>query len=83
MKEMTLLREMIEANVIRYGEEFTSIDMEEGGWDLSARWTLKKMEELSSNLGIWSNERTSRCTCSCGTWLDLTIAEYFRDGEPV
>ena len=34
VKEMILLREMIESGVIRYGEEFKK-SMEEGGWDFS------------------------------------------------
>lgn len=73
-----LLREMIEAGIIKYGEEFKH-SMEEGGWDLSK----VDQEEL----------KDSKCTFVFGQMNEppgararvalsgLTVAEYFRDGD--
>ena len=73
-----LLREMIESNVIRYGEEFKK-SMEEGGWDLSS----VNMEGLKDSkatfvFGQMNEPPGARARVALS---GLTIAEYFRDGE--
>ena len=73
-----LLREMIEANVIRYGEKFRH-SMEEGGWDLSGV-DMKEMEESQVTLvfGQMNEPPGARARVALS---GLSIAEYFRDGE--
>ena len=61
-----LLREMIEAGIMNYGDEFKH-SMEEGGWDLS-KVDMKELARIKSNLRIWSDERTSWSTCTCGSF---------------
>ena len=73
-----LLREMIEAGVIKYGDEFLK-SMEEGSWDLS------KVDKEAV--------RDSKCTMVFGQMNEtpgararvalsgLTLAEYYRDGD--
>lgn len=72
-----LLREMIEANVIKYGEEFVH-SMEEGGWDLS-KVDMKKMEESQVTLifGQMNEPPGARARVALS---GLSVAEYFRDG---
>jgi len=73
-----LLREMIESNVIRYGEEFKK-SMEEGGWDLSK---VDKNELAKSQatlvFGQMNEPPGSRARVALS---GLTVAEYFRDGD--
>ena len=59
-----LMREMIEAGIMKYGDEFKH-SMEEGGWDLN-KVDMEESERIKSNFRIRANERASRCTCTCG-----------------
>jgi len=74
-----ILREMIEANVIRYGKEFEH-SMEEGGWDLE-KVSLDKLKEskLAMVFGQMNEPPGARARVAL---TGLTIAEYFRDGNP-
>ena len=74
-----ILREMIEANVVRYGEEFKHA-MEEGSWALD-KIDLNALEEskLAMVFGQMNEPPGARARVAL---TGLTIAEYFRDGEP-
>lgn len=74
-----LLREMIESNVIKYGEEFKK-SMEEGDWDLS-KVNMKELGESQATLvfGQMNEPPGARARVALS---GLTIAEYFRDGDP-
>jgi F-type H+/Na+-transporting ATPase subunit beta len=74
-----LMREMIEANIVTYGEKFKH-SMEEGGWDLSAV-DLKHLEESQATFifGQMNEPPGARARVALS---GLTIAEYFRDGDP-
>jgi F-type H+-transporting ATPase subunit beta len=61
-----LLREMIESNVIKYGEEFKH-SMEKGGWDLS-KVDGNALERISGNSSFRTDERTTWVTCTCGSF---------------
>lgn len=74
-----LMREMIEANILKYGDDFKH-SMEEGGWDLSK----VKMEGLKSSqatfvFGQMNEPPGARARVALS---GLTLAEYFRDGDP-
>ena len=71
-----LLREMIESNVIRYGEEFNKA-MEEGKWDLSKvdREELKK-SQVAMVFGQMNEPPGARSSVALS---GLTLAESFRD----
>lgn len=73
-----LLREMIESNVIKYGEEFKH-SMEEGGWDLS-KVDPKALQESQATLvfGQMNEPPGSRARVALS---GLTVAEYYRDGD--
>lgn len=73
-----LLREMIEANIVKYGHEFIE-SMEKGGWDLS-KVDKKALEESSLTMifGQMNEPPGARATVALS---GLTIAEYFRDGD--
>lgn len=74
-----LLREMIESNVIKYGEEFKHA-MEEGGWDLS-KVDTQELEKSQATLvfGQMNEPPGARARVALS---GLTMAEYFRDGGP-
>jgi F-type H+/Na+-transporting ATPase subunit beta len=73
-----LLREMIEAGLVNYGEEFKK-SMEEGSWDLS-KVDLKEMEKslLTMVFGQMNEPPGARARVALS---GLTVAEYFRDGD--
>ncbi len=73
-----LLREMIEAGIIRYGEAFKE-DMEKGGWDLS-KVDMKELEQSKATFvfGQMNEPPGARARVALS---GLTIAEYYRDGD--
>lgn len=74
-----LLREMIEAGVARYGESFKH-SMEKGGWDLS-KVDLKELQESQITL-VFGQMNEPPGVRARVALTGVTIAEYFRDGEP-
>ncbi len=73
-----LLREMIEANIIRYGDAFKH-SMEEGGWDLSkVDQTALKDSKATFVFGQMNEPPGARARVALS---GLTVAEYFRDGD--
>lgn len=73
-----LLREMLEANVMTYGEEFHK-SMEAGGWDLSkVDYEALKKSQITLVFGQMNEPPGARATVALS---GLTIAESFRDGE--
>ncbi|MCD6202295.1 MAG: F0F1 ATP synthase subunit beta [Bacteroidales bacterium] len=73
-----LLREMLEAGVIDYGEAFKK-DMEAGGWDLSKVDQEKlKDSKLALVFGQMNEPPGARARVALS---GLSVAEYFRDGE--
>lgn len=73
-----LLREMIEAGIINYGEAFKH-SMEEGGWDLSKvdPEALKK-SQATFVFGQMNEPPGARARVALS---GLTVAEYYRDGD--
>ena len=73
-----LLREMIEANIIRYGDAFKE-SMEEGGWDLSkVDPAALKDSKAAFVFGQMNEPPGARARVALS---GLTLAEYFRDGD--
>ncbi|MCF8460236.1 MAG: F0F1 ATP synthase subunit beta [Flavobacteriales bacterium] len=73
-----LLREMIEAGIIDYGDAFRH-SMEEGGWDLTKVDTEKlKKSKATFVFGQMNEPPGARARVALS---GLTIAEYFRDGD--
>lgn len=73
-----LLREMIEAGIVKYGEKFMH-SLHEGGWDLSGVDEKELTESKATFVFGQMNEppgARSRVALS-----GLTLAEYFRDGD--
>jgi F-type H+-transporting ATPase subunit beta len=73
-----LLREMIESNVIKYGEEFKH-DMEKGSWNLD-KVDMKALAESQATLvfGQMNEPPGARARVALS---GLTVAEYYRDGD--
>ena len=72
-----LLREMIEANVIKYGEAFVE-EMEKGNWDLTK---IDKEELTKSQATLVFGQMNEPPGARARVALSgLTVAEYFRDG---
>jgi len=73
-----LLREMIEADIVNYGEEFKE-SMEDGGWDLSKVDKEKlKSSKLAMVFGQMNEPPGARARVALS---GLTIAESLRDGD--
>jgi F-type H+-transporting ATPase subunit beta len=73
-----LLREMIEANIVDYGEDFRE-SMEKGGWDLSKVDPEKlKKSKLAMVFGQMNEPPGARARVALS---GLTIAESLRDGD--
>ncbi len=73
-----LLREMIEAGIISYGDGFKE-SMEAGGWDLS-KVDLEGLKESKATFvfGQMNEPPGARARVALS---GLTVAEYFRDGD--
>lgn len=73
-----LLREMLEAGVIRYGDDFMK-SLEEGGWDLS-KVDMKELGKSQATLvfGQMNEPPGARARVALS---GLSFAEYFRDGD--
>ncbi len=72
-----LLREMIEAGVVKYGDEFIK-SMEKGGWDLSK---VDKKQLKDSNISLVFGQMNEPPGARARIALSgLTVAEAFRDG---
>lgn len=73
-----LMREMIEAGLVKYGEKFIH-SMEEGGWDLSTvDLDLLKESKATFVFGQMNEPPGARARVALS---GLTVAEYFRDGD--
>ncbi len=73
-----LLREMIDAGVIRYGEEFKK-SMEAGDWDLSkVDYTEVAKSQATLVFGQMNEPPGARSSVALS---GLTVAESFRDGD--
>ena len=73
-----LMREMLEAGIIRYGDKFMH-SMEEGGWDLSTV-DMKALEDSKATFvfGQMNEPPGARARVALS---GLTVAEYYRDGD--
>ena len=73
-----LMREMIEAGIMKYGDAFKH-SMEEGGWDLS-KVNMEDLKESKATFvfGQMNEPPGARASVALS---GLTIAEYFRDGD--
>ena len=73
-----LLREFIESDVIKYGEEFKH-SLEKGGWDLS-KVDKEALKDSKATLvfGQMNEPPGARARVALS---GLTMAEYFRDGD--
>ncbi len=73
-----LMREMIEAGIIQYGDNFRH-SMEKGGWDLSkVDMATLKDSKATFIFGQMNEPPGARARVALS---GLTIAEYFRDGD--
>ena len=72
-----LMREMIEAGIVKYGDKFIK-SMEEGGWDLTS---IDKEELKQSKASFVFGQMNEPPGARARVALSgLTLAEYFRDG---
>lgn len=73
-----LMREMIEAGIVKYGDKFLH-SMEEGGWDLNSV-DLEGLKESKATFvfGQMNEPPGARARVALS---GLTMAEYFRDGD--
>ena len=73
-----LLREMIEAGIMNYGEDFKH-SMEGGGWDLS-KVDMEGLKDSKATFvfGQMNEPPGARARVALS---GLTVAEYFRDGD--
>src|ERR1035437_2688390 len=73
-----LLREMIEAGIMKYGDAFKH-SMEKGGWDLS-KVDMEGLKESKATFvfGQMNEPPGARARVALS---GLTVAEYFRDGD--
>ena len=73
-----LMREMIEAGIMKYGDAFKH-SMEEGGWDLE-KVDMEGLKESKATFvfGQMNEPPGARARVALS---GLTIAEYFRDGD--
>src|ERR1700744_3721985 len=73
-----LMREMIEAGIMKYGDEFKH-SMEHGGWDLS-KVSMPELAESKATFvfGQMNEPPGARARVALS---GLTIAEYYRDGD--
>jgi len=73
-----LMREMIEAGIVKYGDKFKH-SMEEGGWDLgSVDMNELKDSKATFVFGQMNEPPGARARVALS---GLTLAEYFRDGD--
>jgi F-type H+-transporting ATPase subunit beta len=73
-----LMREMLEAGIINYGEKFMH-SMEEGGWDLaSVDKDALKSSKATFVFGQMNEPPGARARVALS---GLSIAEYYRDGD--
>ncbi len=73
-----LMREMLEAGIINYGEKFMD-SMEKGGWDLSeVDENELKQSKATFVFGQMNEPPGARARVALS---GLTIAEYYRDGD--
>jgi F-type H+/Na+-transporting ATPase subunit beta len=73
-----LMREMIEAGIMKYGEDFKH-SMENGGWDLN-KVNLEELKDSKATFvfGQMNEPPGARARVALS---GLTIAEYYRDGD--
>src|SRR6188508_817699 len=73
-----LMREMIEAGIMNYGDAFKH-SMEKGGWDLSKiDYEMLKDSKATLVFGQMNEPPGARARVALS---GLTLAEYFRDGD--
>ncbi|NLR82797.1 F0F1 ATP synthase subunit beta [Chitinophaga eiseniae] len=73
-----LMREMIEANIVKYGDKFKE-SMEHGDWNVAAvDKELLKQSQATFVFGQMNEPPGARARVALS---GLTLAEYFRDGD--
>ncbi len=72
-----LLREMIEAGIVKYGEKFME-SLHHGGWDLSGVGAELPESKATFVFGQMNEPPGARARVALS---GLTMAEYFRDGD--